>query len=112
MAFKTIIVDIIKYDIKSFLLRLSLAFKIMVVLTNSFLVDLEDLFNNEKHNEDIVKVTNGNEDLAEAAILNYNDLNNVVKLQKSKYFHDIIKKVDDAMMSGLDSSSKQLVLDY
>jgi U4/U6 small nuclear ribonucleoprotein PRP31 len=45
------------------------------------------------------------EDMADVPILNYDDMDSVAKLQKSQRFHDIMKKVDEAIASGTQESS-------
>lgn len=81
----------------------------MATLADSFLADLEDLSDDEIHDEEVAEAgeeaLDADEDMADVPILNYDDLDSVAKLQKSQRFHDIMKKVDEAIASGTQESS-------
>ncbi|KAH8933172.1 hypothetical protein BDL97_18G016200 [Sphagnum fallax] len=85
----------------------------MATLADSFLADLEDLSDNEVLDEegDHVRdeVLDSDEEMATEQLLSYEDLDTVAKLQKSQRYHDIMKKVDEAMAEGTESSGKALV---
>ncbi|PWA76320.1 pre-mRNA processing ribonucleoprotein binding region-containing protein [Artemisia annua] len=86
-------------------------------LEDSFLADLEDLSVNDNENldednddaEHMEEDVNG--DLADIEALNYDDLDSVLKLQKSQRFTDIMKKVEDALEKGSDMSNQGMVLE-
>ncbi|KAH9611045.1 hypothetical protein KSS87_006921 [Heliosperma pusillum] len=89
----------------------------MATLADSFLADLDDLSDNEA--EDM-----GNEDLdadkmeddidgelADIESLNYDDLDNVSKLQKSQRYKDIMQKVEEALLKGSEVPEHGIVLE-
>lgn len=90
----------------------------MATLADSFLADLEELSDNEadiNEEEGGVDATNMEEDvdgdIEDIEALNYDDLDNVSKLQKSQRYADIMQKVEAALQNGSDMSSHGMVLE-
>ncbi|KAF6169371.1 hypothetical protein GIB67_016541 [Kingdonia uniflora] len=89
----------------------------MAALADSFLADLDDLSDNEGNlpveNEgdlgDMEEDVDG--DMADIEALNYDDLDNVSKLQKSQRYIGIMQKVEAALQKGSDLSNQGLVLE-
>lgn len=89
----------------------------MATLADSFLADLDDLSDNEADmvveedadGENIEEDIDG--ELADIDSLNYDDLDNVSKLQKSQRYSDIMQKVEDALEKGSDIPDHGIVLE-
>ncbi|KAL2642400.1 hypothetical protein R1flu_009987 [Riccia fluitans] len=85
----------------------------MATLADSFLADLEDLSDNEGPFE--AEADGGDEtagvddEMEDVETLNYDDLDSVAKLQKSQRFHDLMKKVDEALEKGTEESRTGIV---
>lgn len=83
----------------------------MANLADSFLADLEELSDGEAPLDDneIVDVgvmdEDGDDALADVEALNYDDLDNVSKLQKTQRYIDIMQKLDDALKKESDMTS-------
>ncbi|CAM6083124.1 unnamed protein product [Calypogeia fissa] len=82
-------------------------------LADSFLADLEDLSDNEAPLEEEADegedVADLDDEMEDVEALNYDDLDSVAKLQKSARFHDIMKKVKEAIAKGSEESRTGLV---
>ncbi|XP_059648999.1 U4/U6 small nuclear ribonucleoprotein Prp31 homolog [Cornus florida] len=89
----------------------------MATLADSFLADLDDLSDNEADNlnEDNVDTENMEEDidgdLEDIEALNCDDLDSVLKLQKTQRFINIMQKVEDALEKGSDMLIHGIVLE-
>lgn len=89
----------------------------MATLADSFLADLDELSDNEADDvvEEEADADNMEEDvdgeLADLESLNYDDLDNVSKLQKSQRYNDIMQKVGDALQKGSDIPDHGIVLE-
>ncbi|KNA25411.1 hypothetical protein SOVF_006860 [Spinacia oleracea] len=89
----------------------------MATLADSFLADLDDLSDNEADVvvEEDADGENMEEDidgeLADIESLNYDDLDNVSKLQKSQRYTDIMQKVEDALQKGSEVPDHGIVLE-
>ncbi|XP_071693507.1 U4/U6 small nuclear ribonucleoprotein Prp31 homolog [Rutidosis leptorrhynchoides] len=85
----------------------------MANLENSFLADLEDLSDNDKENLDPMEDDDDDVsgDLASdiEAMINYDDLDSVSKLQKTQRYTDIMKKIENALNKGSDDTEYQLI---
>ncbi|XP_071741212.1 U4/U6 small nuclear ribonucleoprotein Prp31 homolog [Rutidosis leptorrhynchoides] len=77
----------------------------MANLEDSFLADLEDLSDNDNQNLDAMEDDDVSGDLAGdiEAMINYDDLECVSKLQKTQRFIDIMKKIENALDKGSDT---------
>lgn len=87
----------------------------MATLADSFLADLDELSDNEadvidEENLDAEQMEEDG-DLADIEALNYDDLDNVSKLQKSRRYIDIMQKVEDALERESDVTDKGVVLE-
>ncbi|KAK6931078.1 Nop domain [Dillenia turbinata] len=89
-------------------------------LADSFLADLEELSDDEADllDEDDMDASKMEEDvdgdmghMEDIEAFNYDDLDNVSKLQKSQRYIDIMKKVEDALQRGSDVSNMGIVLE-
>ncbi|XP_022966885.1 U4/U6 small nuclear ribonucleoprotein Prp31 homolog [Cucurbita maxima] len=88
----------------------------MATLADSFLADLDELSDEDNFpDEEDVDAENMEEDidgdLADLESLNYDDLDNVSKLQKSQRYSDIMQKVEDALQKDSNISNQGLVLE-
>lgn len=89
----------------------------MAAVADSFLADLDELSDNEDDilDEDNVEADNMEEDvdgeLADIEALNYDDLDNVSKLQKTQRYIDIMQKVESALEKGSEVSMHGVVLE-
>ncbi|KAL1804426.1 hypothetical protein DCAR_0936076 [Daucus carota subsp. sativus] len=89
----------------------------MATVADSFLADLDELSDNEEDilDEDNVEADNMEEDvdgeLADIEALNYDDLDNVSKLQKTQRYIDIMQKVESALEKESDVSTHGVVLE-
>ncbi|KAJ8555096.1 hypothetical protein K7X08_001594 [Anisodus acutangulus] len=88
---------------------------LLATLADSFLADLDELSDNEaavvdEENLDADQMEEDG-DLADIEALNYDDLANVSKLQKSRRYIDIMQKVEDALEKESDITNKGVVLE-
>ncbi|XP_071738114.1 U4/U6 small nuclear ribonucleoprotein Prp31 homolog [Rutidosis leptorrhynchoides] len=83
----------------------------MANLEDSFLADVEDLSANDNENLDAMEDDNVTGHLAAdmKAMINYDDLDNVSKLQKTQRYNDIMKKIENALNKGSDTEHQQLI---
>ncbi|CAN4078004.1 unnamed protein product [Withania somnifera] len=88
----------------------------MATLADSFLADLDELSDNEadvidEENLDTEQMEEDG-DSADIEALNYDDLDNVSKLQKSRRYIDIMQKVEDALeKEESDVTNKGVVIE-
>lgn len=88
----------------------------MATLEDSFLADLDELSDNEaeldENDGDVGKEEEDVDmDMADLETLNYDDLDNVSKLQKSQRYADIMHKVEEALGKDSDGAEKGTVLE-
>ncbi|KAL1194611.1 putative U4PU6 small nuclear ribonucleoprotein Prp31 [Cardamine amara subsp. amara] len=88
----------------------------MAALEDSFLADLDELSDNEleldENDDDFRKEEEDIDmDMAELENLNYDDLDNVSKLQKTQRYVDIMQKVEEALGKDSDGTEKLTVLE-
>ncbi|KAL5215313.1 hypothetical protein ABZP36_004465 [Zizania latifolia] len=88
----------------------------MASLADSFLADLDELSDNEAYPEEenaeaVGTEEIGDDDMPDLESLNYDDLDNVSKLQKTQRYSDIMQKVEDALQKGTDFSNQGSILE-
>ncbi|KAG8065666.1 hypothetical protein GUJ93_ZPchr0004g38900 [Zizania palustris] len=88
----------------------------MASLADSFLADLDELSDNEAYPEEenaeaVGMEEIGDDDMPDLESLNYDDLDNVSKLQKTQRYSDIMQKVEDALQKGTDFSNQGSILE-
>lgn len=89
----------------------------MATLNDSFLADLDELSDNEADIPEEEDVGAGNMeedvdgDMEDLEALNYDDLDNVSKLQKTQRYNDIMQKVEVALQNELINAYNTIVLE-